>query len=167
MGIASVLALAIVAASPAQTPPTCPQGPAPLPAELSGWAAMTPVTAAAEATGAAALTVGQGARATLAPAATLRFGHPPQKPIEPGTYGGLFALTVTRGGRYRVALGAGAWIDIVADARAVPSIAHSHGPACSPIRKMVDFDLAPGRYVVQIAGAKTSTLPLIVASVPR
>lgn len=36
---------------------------------------------------------------------------------------------------------------------AQPAAAHGHGPACSGIRKMVEYDVTPGRYLVQIVNA--------------
>ena len=38
----------------------------------------------------------------------------------------------------------------VAHGATVVSTAHGHGPPCSGIRKVVDFTLTPGRYVVQL-----------------
>jgi len=34
------------------------------------------------------------------------------------------------------------------------------------VRKMVDFDLQPGRYLLQVAGNASATLPLMVARMP-
>lgn len=147
----------------------CPAGPAALPPGLAGWTAAVPVRAAT-ATGELALATiepGRGVRATLSPAARIAYPVAPGHPGEPGTLGGLFAFAVTRGGTFRVALGAGAWIDVVRDGQAVASIAHGHGPACSPIRKTVDFTLAPGRYVLEVSGNHAPVLALMVAPVLR
>jgi hypothetical protein len=46
------------------------------------------------------------------------------------------------------------------------SIAHGHGPDCSGIRKMVDFRLEAGSYVLQIVGNGAPTVRVLVASVP-
>ena len=70
---------------------------------------------------------------------------------------------MTEAARYRIALGAGAWIDVVEDGRAVTSVAHAHGPACSGIHKTVDFDLAPGKYVLQVAGSDAPVATVMVA----
>lgn len=141
-----------------QAPAACPATPAAPPA---GWAAHRAV--AATATGTAPLTPGQGTRATLLPAASVRLPAPPHRPAAAGTHSGVFAFDVARPGRYRVSLGAGAWVDVVANGRALASVAHGHGPACSPVKKMVDFDLKPGRYLLQVAGNATATLDLLVA----
>jgi hypothetical protein len=146
----------------------CPATPAPLPTELAGWAAMAPVQAAtsAAAIDAATLKIGQGARATLAPTPSVTYPLRPEHPGGTVSKGGLFAFTVADGGRYRVAIGSGAWLDVVRDGKAVLSVAHGHGPDCSGIKKMVDFDLTPGRYVLQVAGNGEAELPLMVAKLP-
>lgn len=138
----------------------CPETPAPSPA---GWAAMTPVTAGALGDKAAALPLGRGARAMLRPAASVKLAAPETRPTPADRHSGLFAFTALGTGRYRVALGAGVWIDVVANGAALPSVAHAHGPACSSVKKMVDFDLRPGRYLLQVTGATTPTLKLMVA----
>jgi homogentisate 1,2-dioxygenase len=65
-----------------------------------------------------------------------------------------------------VALGSGAWIDVLKGKAAMASVAHGHGPDCSGIRKMVDFRLSPGRYTLQIAANGEQTLPLMIARLP-
>ena len=91
-------------------------------------------------------------------------GYPlaPDHPGAAGTFGGLFAFSVTEAGVYRVALGAGAWIDVAKDGGAVRSSAHGHGPDCTGIRKFVDFPLQPGRYILQVSGAPAAELALMV-----
>ncbi|MEH3157740.1 MAG: hypothetical protein PGN08_01770 [Sphingomonas taxi] len=167
MPIIAAWTFAAALAAPLQAAPACPATPAPPPAELSGWSAMAPIGAGADAAAVAPLAIGRGARATLVPSATLRFARAPEKAAAPGSFGGLFAVTVARAGRYRIALGEGAWVDVIDGDRILASVAHGHGPACSPVRKMVDFDLAPGRYILQVAGARGATLPLLVAAVAR
>ena len=158
-------ALAPAAAAQAGTAQPCT--PPPQPSALAGWQRGGPVTAGMTAADPALLTIGRGVTATLAATNTIRFVRPPAKPGAADRFAGLFTVTVAHAGRYRVALGGGAWIDMVQGDRLLSSVAHAHGPACSPIRKMVDFDLAPGRYLIQIAGSKTRELPLMVAAVPR
>ena len=87
----------------------------------------------------------------------------PVKPGAAGAHGGVFAFEITRPARYRVALGGGAWIDVVQGSKALESKAHSHGPECSPVTKMVDFDLKSGRYLLEVSGSPTPTLGLMVA----
>ncbi len=142
----------------------CPAAPVALPADYAGWSVAAPITAAPDASrvGEAMLKIGQGARATLQPASALRLPVPSAKPIAPTGHGGVFAFEAQAAGRYRVALGAGVWVDVVANGAALTSMAHGHGPDCTPVRKYVDFDLKPGRYLLQVTG-EPATLALMVA----
>ncbi len=134
-------------------PESCPAGTPSLPPALAGWAARTPVTAAASSAvpAPAILSVGKGVDATLRPADGVAYASAPGRPAGPGGRAGLLALQVGEPGTYAVGLSSVAWIDVV-DARgaAVASTAHGHGPPCSGMRKVVDFPLAPGRYVIQL-----------------
>ncbi len=154
MLIALLLAQATMASAPAAA---CPATPVALPADYAGWNAAIPVAAAAEpaAVGDAMLTVGRGARASLQPAGALKLPVTPRKPLAATAHGGLFAFEAASAGRYRVALGAGVWIDVVANGAALSSVAHGHGPDCTPVRKFVEFDLKPGRYLLQVTGEPT------------
>jgi hypothetical protein len=157
----------------------CPATPAPPPPELAGWTGKAPIAASAwgERTVPlkrplkgrllpATLPLGQGATASVLPSATLRLAVSPGKPPTAGTYGGMLSLVVPAPGRYRIALGAAAWLDLVRDGKALTSVAPAHGPACTGIRKMVDFDLRSGRYLLQIAGSPTPAIDVMVAQLP-
>ena len=65
-----------------------------------------------------------------------------------------------------MALGSGAWIDVVKDGKAIESTAHGHGPDCSGVRKVVDFPLQPGSYTLQVAANGQAQLPLLVTRAP-
>ena len=142
----------------------CPAVPVALPADYAGWSVAAPMTAAPDAgrVGDAMLKIGQGARATLQPASALRLPVPSAKPLGASGHGGVFAFEATAAGRYRVALGAGVWVDVVANGAVLTSVAHGHGPECTPVRKYVDFDLKAGRYLLQVTG-DPAVLALMVA----
>ncbi len=144
----------------------CPATPAALPPELAGWRRMVPASAGASVAKAALLTVGTGVKAVLLPTPKVVYPVRPEKPGGSVSHGGLFAFVVPSAGRYRVALGSGAWVDVVRGGTSLVSVAHGHGPDCSGVRKMVDFDLAPGRYLLQVAGNGTPDLPLMVTRLP-
>ncbi len=108
------------------------------------------------------LTPGIAVAARLSSTQDVRYVVTPEKPGGSVSYGGIFAFTVATPGRYRIALGAGAWIDVLANGKPTTSVAHAHGPACTGIRKMVDFDLSAGRYMLQITGNGAPDLPLMV-----
>lgn len=150
----------------AMAAPACPAVPAPLPALYAGWATMAPLVVGSDAAGAPMLAIGGAARLALADAAAVRFAVAPGHVPAPGSRGGMVALTVAAAGRYRVAIGAGAWVDMVGNGTALRSAAHSQGPACTGIRKLVDFDLQPGRYLLQLSGNAQPTLAVLVAKLP-
>jgi hypothetical protein len=121
----------------------------------SGWGEPRPTRNGATAA------IGRAVTLTLGPVAAAGFLAAPAKPV---AMGAAVAVVVPRAGRWRVSLDAGVWIDLVgADRRAVTSIAHAHGAACSGVRKTVDFDLAPGRYFVQLSAATAQEVPVMVA----
>lgn len=137
--------------------PACATGPA-LPPELAGWA--KPVAIRDGAT----LPIGTAGDVALNPAAT--FAPAPAKVPAAGTSGASIGFTVATAGTYRVALGAPVWVDVVRDGTALASIGHGHGEPCSPVRKMVDFALTPGRYTVQLSGARTPRATMLIARLP-
>lgn len=89
---------------------------------------------------------------------SLRYGVAPERKPDVHKFGGMIPIEVKKAGRLVVALDAGAWIDLIRDGAAVKSIAHGHGPACSGIRKMVEFDVTQGRYQLQIVNAPTASI---------
>ncbi|WP_174293201.1 homogentisate 1,2-dioxygenase [Sphingomonas bacterium] len=143
----------------------CPATPAPLPADYAGWPTMTALKAGAKADAAAGLTLGTGARVTLLPTPQVTYAATMKHMGTPADFGGSLAFLVVKPGRYRVSLGAAAWIDVVQGATVMTSVAHGHGPDCSGIRKIVEFDLTPGAYLLQVAGNTASTLGVMVAPV--
>lgn len=148
--------------------PTCPADAAPLPAELAGWASRSGLAAAADSARleSAMLTVGKAVDLSLLKTPDVRYALRPENPGGSVSNGGFVGFSVDRSGTYRVALGSAAWIDVVRDGTAVVSVGHGRGPACSGIRKMVDFALEPGRYVLQIAGNGGQSLPVMIARLP-
>jgi hypothetical protein len=161
-----VLALAAFSApafAQEAAPAPCPAMPAPLPAEFAGWASATQVTAAATATdlGKAQIALGGRVDIALVPAAQVQFLVPEKAPMG-DTHSGMVRFTVPAARTYRVALGAGAWIDVVRDGKAIASGAHGHGVSCTPVRKTVDFALTQGDYVLQISGNRDATLSVLI-----
>ena len=104
-----------------------------LPANLRPWSTPT----------AAGTTVAPGQAVTLAPATPL-------------------ALVITEAGTYGVALDQAAWIDVARGGASLNSNGHGHGPACSSVRKIVDFQLQPGRYTISLSRTQAQTVRLLV-----
>lgn len=148
--------------------PACPAEAEPIPAALAAWKSQAKATAAADARGlaAAALAPGTAVDAALSRTGSVQYVVRPEKPGGSVSYGGMFAVKVVEAGTYRVALGSAAWIDVLHGKSAVESTAHGRGPACSGIRKMVDFPLQKGDYVLQIAANGTPSVPVLFTKLP-
>lgn len=156
----------VIAAAPAtaQTAPqpSCANVRVALPSELAGWSAQVPVSAGTKAGEGAALEIGRAALVSLHSAKHLDFAAPK---ATAEANGGTLAIAVAKPGMYRVALGSGAWVDLVQDGKPVASKAHAHGPRCSGIRKTVDFALEPGNYTIQLSGSAEDTVAMMVVRV--
>lgn len=168
--VAGALLLAVATPALAEGDTACPAEKAPLPAELSGWTPRSSLIAAAQPVelSRARLIVGKSIDARLAATPKVKFAAQPGKLGDAASYGGLYAFPVKRAGTYRVALGAGAWLDVVpaGSKAALTSTAHGHGPDCSGIHKMVDFALEPGTYVLQISASTAPEVAVLVARLP-
>ena len=71
-------------------------------------------------------------------------------------------LVITEAGTYAVAIDQTAWIDVARDGASLHSSGNGHGPACSSIRKIVDFQLQPGRYTINVSRTQAPTVRLLV-----
>lgn len=134
-----------------------------LPQAWAGWKTPETVPAAVTPATQSEILIGHAYTAPLAASASVKYAVTPQK-TKDGTFGGLFMVTIEKAGIYTVGLDQPGWIDVIRDGKALKSSGHGHGPACSSIRKMVDFQLEPGHYTLQISNApKTSAVVAVVA----
>ena len=166
---ATLLTFPAVAQMPAMNSmAACPPQTAPLPDALMAWGAPKTLTAATtdKRLAQAVLSLGQSADVTLAPTPHVRYPLRPEKPGGSVSHGGLLSVSIPDAGTYRVALGTGAWIDLVRDGKAIESSGHGPGPACTGLRKMVDFSLKKGSYVLQIAANGTPTIRVMIIREP-
>jgi hypothetical protein len=170
LGVALAPALlAAPAAGWAQAqPPACTGAPAPLPPAYAAWAAKSDVNAAGAAADLpkAELVPGKAITAHLMPTRQVAYVVQPEKPGGSVSKGGMFEVKIDTAGVYRFASGSGAWLDVLKDGKILESVNHMGGPACTGIRKMVDFPLEPGRYVLQISANADDTLPFLVLPQP-
>lgn len=122
-----------------------------LPPALSGWSRPQPLRAGgATDESLPVLTLGRAATLRLAGAtADMR--------------GGAIAFDVAEPGTYRVALEHKGWIDVVEDGRSLESSSHGHGPACTGIRKIVDFRLKRGRHVLRLSKLAEDEVRVLIA----
>lgn len=167
MGLVGV-ALVACATAPAPLPAeiVCPNGRTEIPPAWSGWNAARPLAAAAS-TGAldtARFSAGEAIDLVLRPDPEVAYVTLPQGEGEADSFGGLAVFRVDTAGRYGVGLGAGAWVDVSRDGKATPTAAFGPGPACSPVRKVVAFELVPGDYVLEISGNEVPELRVMVAA---
>lgn len=123
-----------------------------LPAAWSDWTTPGTVPAAATPATQPEIRLGKAYNAPLKATSSVIYSVQPRK-IRDGTYGGLFMLTIEKAGIYTIGLDQPGWIDVVRDSKVIKLSGHGQGPDCSTIRKMVDFQLEPGHYTVQISNA--------------
>jgi hypothetical protein len=163
----AMLASGAAGAQEMQAAPKCTEMVAPPPV-LAGWTSKQDVKSALKADGLAqaALTIDHGANVTLHPTRDVSYVTQPDKPGGSVASGGLLSVAVATAGTYQINLSAGAWIDLLQDGKAILSTAHAPGPACTGIRKTVQFPLQPGRYVLQLSANATPDIEVMVSRVP-
>lgn len=163
--IAIVLAAATpavaAAAAPAKDAASCPAAPVLTP-ELADWArdaSSKTIYAYGDDLGADWSPLGAArTELPLHKFESLRYGIASDRKPDVYKFGGMIPIDVKKPGRLVVALDAGAWIDLVRAGVVVKSVTHGHGPACSGIRKMVEYDVTQGRYLLQIVNAPTASI---------
>ncbi|MFV3076625.1 hypothetical protein [Niveispirillum fermenti] len=164
------LAVTILASPPlaAGEAADCAGGTVPPPPELAAWTAPAQggLPAAVTVADAPAVMIGTAVELALRPSGTVDFPVTPGRDGKPESHAGLLTLDIARAGTYRVALGSAAWVDIVRDGASIASVAHGHGPACTGIRKIVDFPLAAGRHVLMIAASPVDRVTALVVPGP-
>ncbi len=171
--IAMVLAAALPAAAfaaPAAKPGASCSAAASLAPELADWArtASNKTIYAYGADLAAAWSALGAARTQLSlhRFESLRYAAAPGRKPDVYKFGGMVPVDVKTSGRLTVALSAGAWIDLVRDDRIVQSATHGHGLACSGIGKVVEYDVTPGSYLLQIVNAPTASIDAMAVLAP-
>ena len=153
--ISSLFAVLLLQAAPAAAP-VCTATVAP-PAGLEAWSVAPGMTADA-------IAPGKNIALALDPVDKVTFPLAPDRKPAPGTFGGVYHVTVATAGTYRVALQSGAWIDLIRDGKSLTSIAYMEGAPCSGIRKIVDFALQPGTYTLQLSNAKAAQMRILIAT---
>ena len=104
--------------------------------------------------------------AALRPIAELQAAVPPHQARDGGaTTGARLDLEIAAPGSYEILVDHAAWIDLVQGDAALRSTARAQAMPCTTVRKIVDFSLSPGRYVIQLSGTTAASARLLV--VPR
>lgn len=106
--------------------------------------------------------------ATVEPASVRMVGIP--APTKPGRALAI-GFSVRAAGSYGLALDQKGWIDVYPEpsagrSTALASTTHGHGPACSTIRKIVRYTLAPGRYRILVSGLEQPMAKLMLVRNP-
>jgi hypothetical protein len=158
---AILLSSLLVLSSPAYAQPCAmPEG------DYTQWSNPAAITAAHDAGTALSIPLKIAKLVQLNPITLVHYRQTPAKIGAADSYGGLLRLHIAKAGTYRVALSAPAWIDVLGPQGEQQAIAHSHGPDCSGIRKMVDFNLAEGDYLVQIAASAAPSITVMALPLP-
>jgi hypothetical protein len=124
----------------------------------------TSVSAGADSAAAPALATGRLYALTLRPLSEVTFVTAPGKRngAENG-YAGLATLDIKTPGKYRFALDAPAWIDVIADGGAMNTSGHQGDSGCAGPRKIVEFDFSVSRRVtLQLSGADSPAVRITV-----
>lgn len=112
------------------------------------------------------MTLDRAVEATLHPTTEVEFAIAPERPVEAGAHGGMFTFEIPTEGRYRVAVGSAAWVDVIEDGRLLGAVGHARGAACSEVHKTVIFALRAGRHLLQVSGNAGPTTILLITRAP-
>ena len=79
---------------------------------------------------------------------------------------GLVRLQITAAGSYRISVGAQMWVDVVSGSMLIASsdFAGQHG--CEAPHKIVQYDLQPGTFILQLSGAAADHVKMTVTRPP-
>jgi hypothetical protein len=132
--------------------------------EPAEWDRRHDLLAASSAAGldGAVLKPGGAARAFLHRERAVDFAAQPGGLSRPGQFGGMFRVRIERPGAYRVMLDSKAWLDVLKDGVAVAPVGYGPGPACSRVRKSVDFLLGRGDHLLQLSTSPGPTAVILI-----
>lgn len=168
-GLPALLLLACSARVAAQHPePACATvSNANLPADLAAWAKPAEALEAGADRAAPVLPLGKPMDLALKPSADVRFvAMPEQKRAPENAHAGLVKLNIPAGGIWRVAASGPVWIDMLSASGPVASSNHGRMAPCTSLRKVVEFPLTAGEYLLQLSGNPGPELRLMVAPKP-
>lgn len=140
-----------------------------LPADLAGWAASPVRLEAGRGAGAAPprLPVGVVADVALHPAAEVTLHAAPEQVRTPeAPHAGMLEIDVPAKGVWRVSASTALWIDLVGPGGRQASAAFGNLAPCTGIRKVVEFPLEPGLYVLQLSGNPGPATKVMVSPRP-
>lgn len=83
---------------------------------------------------------------------------------KPDHFYGLFPIRVLVAGRYRIAVDAPVWIDVVTRSGLAEGLMCEH-LGCDPVRKVMQFELKPGVQWVALSGKRGADISFVVLTV--
>jgi len=107
-----------------------------------------------------ALATGTSNEIGLLPANNVKLVVKGERPARSGSTAGLAALDVAKAGKLDVILSNAAYVDLVRDGRILKSTGHTDLKTCPGLRKSVNFDVVPGRYIVQLTNAPEKSVKM-------
>jgi hypothetical protein len=104
----------------------------------------------------------------LAPLAEAKLAMPPERaPKKSDSSAGAVAFAaVENAGRYRVALSAAGWIDIIQDGKYLTPTAFTGALDCQGVRKSVEFDLGAAGFTLQVSDVSDPKMLVVLTPAP-
>ena len=100
--------------------------------------------------------------ALVAPA-DAKLPSPPERAPKDGTFAGFASFkTAPKAGVYTISLSIGAWVDLVQNGHFLKPVAVSGATDCDGIRKTIKYELSAQPFVLQISGAKDSSVSIAI-----
>jgi len=82
-----------------------------------------------------------------------------------GSHATIVAMDIPAAGRYRVAVDQPVWIDILTETGKAEGVMCEH-TGCRPLRKIVQFDLQPGRHWVNLVSGQPGEVGVLLVRMP-
>ncbi len=100
---------------------------------------------------------------TLVAPAEAKLPSPPERAPKDGTFAGFANFKAApKAGIYTISLSAGAWVDLVQDGHDLKPKAFSGATDCDGIRKTMKYEISAAPFVLQISGARDSSLSVAI-----
>jgi len=102
----------------------------------------------------------------LSTLADAKLPFPPERtPKSAASFAGFVQVSAPpKASTFKITLSGESWIDVVQDGHSVGSSAFSGATGCEGIRKSVKFELAPQPFTLQLSGAPTNSIRIVVSS---
>jgi hypothetical protein len=103
----------------------------------------------------------------LVPFAEAALPMPPERaPKDANSFAGAVSFAAGNAATYRIAISAAAWLDVIQGGAYVKSGKFTGATDCAGIRKTVEFAIGASPFIVQISGADSSDLRMVLTPSP-